>query len=181
MKKIVFTISSILLVLFLLNIVRSLIISPIYAAESAYTKCYNEKRVSLDHRESQKACACLEGSEVPNVPGINTSVREAYCQVKFSQPSGALISIQNILEGAIKLILIVAGLIAFIYLLLGGIKWITSGGDSAAVETARSQIVQALIGLIVVFAAWGIIVLFERATGICLGFTCPLSFPKFFE
>ena len=99
--------------------------------------------------------------------------------LQITPPPGALTEISAIVSGAIQLILIVAGLIAFVYLLLGGIKWITSGGDSAAVETARNQIIQALIGLIVVFAAWGLIVLVEQMIGVCLGFNCPFDIPSF--
>ena len=102
--------------------------------------------------------------------------------LKITKPSGALDNISQILSAGISLILIVAGLVAFVYLLLGGIKWITSGGDKGQVEAARNQIIQALIGLIVVFAAWGIIVLFQKLTGICLGFgtDCPITLPLFY-
>ena len=98
---------------------------------------------------------------------------------QLTPPPGALEEIGTIISAAVSLILVVGGLIAFVYLLLGGIKWITSGGDSAAVETARSQIVQALIGLIVVFAAWGLIILVEQMTNVCLGFSCAFDIPSF--
>ena len=103
--------------------------------------------------------------------------------INIPVPKGALTDLGTILSAGIKLIIIAAGLIAFVYLLLGGIKWITSGGDKAGVETARNQIIQALIGLIVVLAAWGLIVLVEKATGVCLGFgaECPLVIPLFYK
>ncbi|MBI2590350.1 MAG: hypothetical protein HYW33_00510, partial [Candidatus Blackburnbacteria bacterium] len=41
-------------------------------------------------------------------------------------------------------------------LVLGGIKWITSGGDKNKTEEARQQITSALVGLVVVFSAWAI-------------------------
>jgi hypothetical protein len=53
--------------------------------------------------------------------------------------------------------LIVAALAFFFMLVIGGIKWITSGGDKGKVEGARSQITAALIGLVIVFAAWAIL------------------------
>lgn len=94
------------------------------------------------------------------------------------KPDSALANIPALIGFAIQILFIVAGLVAFVYLLLGGIKWITSGGDKGQVEAARNQIVQALIGLIVVFAAWGLIVLVEKLFSICLGFSCALSFPS---
>jgi hypothetical protein len=63
----------------------------------------------------------------------------------------------NALPGLITFILVIAVIIALIYLIWGGIKWITSGGDKGNVETARNQIIAAIIGLIVAFLAWFII------------------------
>ena len=100
--------------------------------------------------------------------------------IQITPGGGTLTDVTTILSAGIQLIIIAAGLIAFVYLLLGGIKWITSGGDKAAVETARNQIIQALIGLIVVLAAWGLIVVVQGATNICLGFGCPMDIPRFY-
>jgi hypothetical protein len=58
---------------------------------------------------------------------------------------------------AIALLLGFSGVFAFIYLLWGGLQWITAGGDKDAVEKARKKIIQALIGLSVVFSAYAII------------------------
>lgn len=52
---------------------------------------------------------------------------------------------------------IIAVLVALLFLIWGGIKWITSGGDKAGVEAARNQIIAAVIGLIVVFLAFFIL------------------------
>jgi hypothetical protein len=54
-------------------------------------------------------------------------------------------------------LLIIGALVAIIFLIWGGIKWITSGGDKAKVESARNTIIGAIIGLIVVFASFLII------------------------
>ena len=71
------------------------------------------------------------------------------------------ITIPEIVPVIIQVILIAAALVALIFLIIGGIKWITSGGDKAQVESARNTITSALIGLVVVFAAWAIIRLIE--------------------
>ena len=64
---------------------------------------------------------------------------------------------QNALGGILTFILIIAVIISLVYLIWGGIKWITSGGDKGNVETARNQIIAAIIGLIVAFLAWFLI------------------------
>jgi TRAP-type C4-dicarboxylate transport system permease small subunit len=53
--------------------------------------------------------------------------------------------------------MIVAALIFFFMLVWGGVQYITAGGDKAQTEAARGRITAALIGLVIVFAAWAIV------------------------
>lgn len=71
-----------------------------------------------------------------------------------------------LLSKILTLIFIVAALIFFFMLVVGGIQWMVSGGDKAATESARGRITAALIGLIIVFAAWAIMKLIETFLGI---------------
>lgn len=66
------------------------------------------------------------------------------------------ISIGDLISGLISLALLVAAVIFFFMLVIGGIRWILSGGDKGQTEAARGQITAALIGLVIVFAAWAI-------------------------
>ena len=44
----------------------------------------------------------------------------------------------------------VAGVIVFIFVfIIGAIQWMTSGGDKAAVESARGKVASAVIGLVI--------------------------------
>lgn len=54
---------------------------------------------------------------------------------------------------------VVAAIVFFFILVIGGIRWIASGGDKANTEAARAQITAALVGLVIVFAAWAIVAL----------------------
>ena len=78
------------------------------------------------------------------------------------------ITIPGIITFAVSAVLVVAGLIFFFMLIIGGIKWILSGGDKAQTEAARNQITAALIGLVIVFAAWAIITLLSSIFGISI-------------
>ncbi|MBD3282266.1 MAG: hypothetical protein GF387_01505 [Candidatus Portnoybacteria bacterium] len=51
--------------------------------------------------------------------------------------------------------------IAIIILIIGGIRYMTSGGDEEKAGSARKQIVNALIGIVIVFAAVFIIALVQ--------------------
>ena len=87
-----------------------------------------------------------------------------------------IFDIGSLISGAIQLILVGAGIIAFLYLLLGGIQWITSGGDKAGVDAARQKILAAVIGLVIVFASWALIRLLEAFLGVCI-ISGPISIP----
>jgi len=71
------------------------------------------------------------------------------------------LTIPGIVSGLIRLIVVVAAIVFFFILVIGGIKWIASGGDKAQTESARNQITAALVGLVIVFAAWAIVALIK--------------------
>jgi len=77
----------------------------------------------------------------------------------------------------VQILIVAAFIIAFIFLLLGGIRWITAGGDEKAIAGARGMITGALIGLIVVLAAFTIIKLIEYFFSVNI-ISGPLSIPK---
>lgn len=85
------------------------------------------------------------------------------------------LTVGGIISGAISLILLVVALVFFFILILGGLRWVMSEGDQKAVEAARGQITNALIGLAIVFAAFAIMKLIETIFGISLlgGLTIP--------
>lgn len=78
------------------------------------------------------------------------------------------LEVPDIISGFVKFILILAGLAFFFILVIGGVKWIMSGGDKAHTEGARNQITAALVGLVIVFSAWAIIQLIQTFFGIDL-------------
>ncbi len=90
------------------------------------------------------------------------------------------LSLGGVLTFAIRTFFVVAGLTAFIYLILGAFAWITSGGDKEAIEKARNKIQAAVIGLILIFAVLAIVYTLENIIWpgqLCLGISCPIKFP----
>ena len=55
-----------------------------------------------------------------------------------------------------------AAVVALLFLLFGGIKFITSGGDPKAVETAKKTMTYALFGLALIFSVYAIFWLIEH-------------------
>jgi cbb3-type cytochrome oxidase subunit 3 len=76
------------------------------------------------------------------------------------------ITIGGIIGALIVLMMVIAAVVFFFMLVIGGIKWIMSGGDKAQAESARNQITAALIGLVIVFAAWAIATLVNAFFGV---------------
>lgn len=78
------------------------------------------------------------------------------------------LTVSGIISTIIRTLVVVAAVLFFVWLVLGGIKWITSGGDKAKTEEARQQITAALVGLVVVFSAWAIAQLISVLFGVDL-------------
>jgi len=85
---------------------------------------------------------------------------------EFAPATG--LKVENMISGAIGVVLALAGLSFFFILVFGGIQWILSGGDKAKTEAARNKITAALVGLVIVFSAWAIITLIDSLFGVNL-------------
>lgn len=85
----------------------------------------------------------------------------------------------SIIFGIIVILFIIAVVVALLFLIWGGLKWIFSGGDKAAVESARNTIIAAIIGLVIVFSAF---FLLNLITQILIGTTITnLTLPTIFK
>jgi len=70
--------------------------------------------------------------------------------------------VQRILNIAVRL----AGIAAFIMLIVGGFQFLTAGGDPKKTQAAGSTITFAIFGLVAVIAAWFILLFIEKFTGV---------------
>jgi hypothetical protein len=59
-----------------------------------------------------------------------------------------------------------AGIVLFILLIVGGFRFITSGGDPKAVEGARKTLTSAMAGLFIILISYLILVLITKITGV---------------
>lgn len=67
--------------------------------------------------------------------------------------AGADTTINNTVQRAIRIFQIIVGLISVFMLIFGGLKYITSGGESSGITGAKNTILYAVIGLVVVALA----------------------------
>jgi len=76
------------------------------------------------------------------------------------------LTVTGIIGGLVNFSIVLAALVFFFMLVLGGVRWILSQGDEAKVKAARGQVTHALVGLAIVFAAWAIIRLIGAVFGV---------------
>jgi hypothetical protein len=62
-------------------------------------------------------------------------------------------SVTDIMRTVINILSVIVGFIAVVMIIVGGLRFITAGGDSNAVAGARSTILYAVVGLIIVAIA----------------------------
>lgn len=72
----------------------------------------------------------------------------------------------RIISAVIGIFLFLGVVMALFHLILGAYKWLTSSGDKTKLETAREQIVQALVGLLLLASIWAVITLVTTFLGI---------------
>lgn len=94
------------------------------------------------------------------IPPIKNIAVPTLGNVPPEQAFGMMIS------GIVGFLLVLATIWAFVQILLAGINWISSGGDKGKLEAAQQRITQGIIGLFIVFAAWGIFLILLRFFGI---------------
>jgi len=101
------------------------------------------------------------------------SAVSAFAQsISISPPEGSLpigsagVKLENIPGFIINWLFIIGLIVAVAFLIYGGIKWILSGGDKTAVESARNHIIAAIIGLIIIVGAFFIVSIIFSVLGI---------------
>lgn len=72
---------------------------------------------------------------------------------------------QGLVRALITGALSIGVIIFFFNLLIGGIMYINSGGDKAKTEMARSKITNALIGIVVMFCVFAIVIIVGKTLG----------------
>lgn len=75
------------------------------------------------------------------------------CTTSSAKVTGADDKVNALIKNAIRIFQIIVGLISVFMVIMGGLKYITSGGDSGKVGEAKNAILYAIIGLIIVGVA----------------------------
>lgn len=63
----------------------------------------------------------------------------------------------KIIQNVVNVLLFVLGMIAVIMIVIGGIRYATSGGDSSQIQAAKNTILYAVVGLVVAIMSYAIV------------------------
>ncbi len=86
------------------------------------------------------------------------------CTVNTSQANS---KINDILKLVINIFSLIVGVVAVIMIIVGGLRYITSGGEAGNVSTAKNTIIYAIVGLVIVALAQFIVhFVLGKVTGI---------------
>ena len=93
-------------------------------------------------------------------------------------------TLSTLLTFAIRAFFVVAGLMALLYLLLGALSLVTSGGNKENVDKARDKITNAVIGVIMIVAVLAVVATLEQVVfkqAVCFGLTCEITIPDLLQ
>jgi len=102
-----------------------------------------------------------------NIPALAVAT-PALAQTFEFDPEGH-IPFQNLGEliaNAAILLFVFAAILAFVFIIVGGVQWIAAGGDKVGAAAARDRITAAIVGLVIVVAAFAITLIVTTLFGI---------------
>lgn len=89
------------------------------------------------------------GNTIDNPPNFNSQLADI----------GGIVSV------FLQYALTIGGMLALVFLVIGGFRYVISAGDVKGTESARSQITMALVGLFVIFIAYWLAKIVETILG----------------
>ncbi len=116
----------------------------------------------------QKYGVAVNPPTVVECDPYNASIDPGFTVPTFSTIMGSLI----------RLIFFIAGLMALVFMLLGGLAWVQSAGDEKKVGEAQKKITASVIGLVVMIAVLSLVIFLEQVVfggKFCLGISCPMN------
>lgn len=75
---------------------------------------------------------------------------------------------ESLISTGIGMLTVLGGIFFIVFFFLAALKWLTAGGDAGKVQKARDEMVQGVIGLIILVAAYGVIGLIGSVVGLQL-------------
>lgn len=103
-------------------------------------------------------CGIFIGISMASAVDVSaTTLREGAEAAKCTDCPENLFGDGGVFKTVTNTVLYIVGVIAVIMLIIGGIKYVVSGGDAKKVTDAKNTVLYAIIGLIIAFLAFAIV------------------------
>jgi len=89
--------------------------------------------------------------------GAQSSIQSGVDSAKGNGQPVQLFGVDGIFTTATNMLLFVIGALSVVMVIVGGIRYVVSGGNSAQVTAAKNTILYAIVGLVVAFLAYAAI------------------------
>ena len=133
-------------------------------------RCVIDGQVNFSGQQCSGAVStcCTDVVECAPVENSQTSPFSGFAD-SFNRDIGLSLRVQNIpsfLSSLLPYLLVLAGLILFVMLLIGGFQYLTSAGNPKGAEEGKQRISMALAGFVVVFASYWIAQILQVILGV---------------
>lgn len=99
----------------------------------------------------------LSIATAPLVGAFDATVQDGADAARGSQQTADLFGSTGIFRTITNVLLFVLGAVSVIMIIIGGLRYVISGGNSTAVTAAKNTILYAIVGVIVALLAYAII------------------------
>ncbi len=106
--------------------------------------------VALPQQAAYAACSSTSN-------GDNLSIKDGANCAQGNNQSSDLFGSQGVFKIITNVLLFIIGAISVIMLIIGGIRYTVSGGDSGAVTSAKNTILYAIVGIVVALLAFAVV------------------------
>lgn len=80
--------------------------------------------------------------------------------------TGATSAVEKLISNVLVVLTVVASISFTLYFLMGGLNWITAGGDKGKIEKAKAMMTNGAIGMIIIAVSYSIVWIVGKALGI---------------
>lgn len=74
--------------------------------------------------------------------------------------------LEEIIRNLLHVVVRLAGIVVFVMFLIGGVQYLTSGGNPEETKKATGTLTYAVLGLVLILLAWFILLFVENFTGV---------------
>ncbi|MCE7897737.1 MAG: hypothetical protein DPW11_02465 [bacterium] len=79
---------------------------------------------------------------------------------------GSTSAVEKLISNTLVVLTVIAGIAFVLYFLLGGLNWITAGGDKGKIDKAKGMMTGGAIGLIIIVLSYSITWIVSAALGL---------------